>query len=308
MHVSPSLIPTIAYPLTPPYFGIVEVDEIPAGHHPATPRFLLSLLATAIYLSIPVIASQALSLILKTIGPSTVLPYLNFACGKPVLRTYPADDHPQAAVGLEHLAEMPDDIEASIISTTHYQSLEAVSLISKTRGSPTSVSTLNTSRSAELSDAGSSDLGGGNPSYHYGAVSNKIGEACSCWLARWATDILQYEETNDNTQDFEHINLRTRSDSLLHMIDTRRPASALHPVIWGRGGLDAKWVSALISADTLFVRNERDRYNLARSIVELRRRGSIFDEEETIWTQMFERDIYYSNMVCPHYHMLTIFY
>ncbi|KAF8807640.1 hypothetical protein BYT27DRAFT_6580338 [Phlegmacium glaucopus] len=297
LHVSPSLIPTIVHPLTPIYSGITEVDEVPAGHHPATPGFLLSLLATAIYLSIPAIASQALSLILKTIGPSTVLQYLNFACGKPVLRTYPADDYTQAAVGLEHLAEMLDDFEALHISTAHHQTFKATeSLISKDEGSAISLSTLNTSRSAELSDGGFGDFGEDGPSYCYGVVSDKIGEACSCWLARWATDMLHYEEGND-TQDFENMNSRAHSDSLLYVIETRKSASAiLRPVIWGRGGLDAKWISALVSADTLFVRNERGRYNLARSIVELRRRTGIHDDEEKIWTQMFERDIYYPHM------------
>jgi len=293
LHVSPSLIPTTAYPLTPLYSGVTEVDKVPAGHHPATPIFLLSLLATAIYLSIPAIASQALSLILKTIGPSTVLQYLNFACGKPILRTYPVDD--QAAVGLEHLAQMLD----VHISTTHQTLSSTASLIPKNNESVISLSTLNTSRSVELSDGGAGDLGGDGPSYCYGAISNKIGEACSCWLARWATDILQYEEANDNTQDFEHITSRSRSDSLLSMVETRSSASAiLRPVIWGRDGLDAKWIAALVSADTLFVRNELGRYNLARTIVERRRRTGIHDDEENIWTEMFERDIYYSNMVC----------
>lgn len=49
----------------------------------------------------------------------------------------------------------------------------------------------------------------------------------------------------------------------------------------------------LVAADALFVRNECGRYNLARSMVELRRRGGIHDDEEEIWIQMSERDIYY---------------
>ena len=108
--------------------------------------------------------------------------------------------------------------------------------------------------------------------------------------------IYQYKEAYDITQDFEHSNLRTRSDTLL---DTPKSVPhVLRPVTSGQGGLDVKWLSALVAADTLFVRNERGRYNLARSIVELRRRGGILDDEEKIRTQMFERDIYYPNMVC----------
>ena len=47
-----------------------------------------------------------------------MLQYLNSACGKPVLCIYPRDDHSiQVAVGLEHLAEMFEDVETLTIST-----------------------------------------------------------------------------------------------------------------------------------------------------------------------------------------------
>ena len=49
--------------------------------HPATPRFLLSLLATSIYLNIPSVTAQALTLVLCSITPFTVIPYLRFAIG-----------------------------------------------------------------------------------------------------------------------------------------------------------------------------------------------------------------------------------
>ncbi|KAJ1032618.1 hypothetical protein NDA16_000641 [Ustilago loliicola] len=49
--------------------------------HPATPRFLLSLLATSIYLNIPSVTSQALTLVLCSVTPFTVIQYLRFAIG-----------------------------------------------------------------------------------------------------------------------------------------------------------------------------------------------------------------------------------
>ncbi|CBQ70522.1 conserved hypothetical protein [Sporisorium reilianum SRZ2] len=49
--------------------------------HPATPRFLLSLLATSIYLNIPSVTAQALTLVLCSLTPFTVTQYLRFAIG-----------------------------------------------------------------------------------------------------------------------------------------------------------------------------------------------------------------------------------
>ncbi|SNX82501.1 uncharacterized protein MEPE_01207 [Melanopsichium pennsylvanicum] len=49
--------------------------------HPATPRFLLSLLATSIYLNIPSVTAQALTLVLCSVTPFTVTQYLRFAIG-----------------------------------------------------------------------------------------------------------------------------------------------------------------------------------------------------------------------------------
>ncbi len=50
--------------------------------HPATPRFLLSLLATSIYLNIPSVTSQALTLVLCSVTPFTIIHYLRFAIGR----------------------------------------------------------------------------------------------------------------------------------------------------------------------------------------------------------------------------------
>lgn len=89
------------------------------NHHPATPRFLLSLLATAIYLSVPSLASQAMSSILSTVGPHTVLKYLNFALGKHIGDMELEAGEPEAAVGLEHVAQIFDgdkSIRGSIAS------------------------------------------------------------------------------------------------------------------------------------------------------------------------------------------------
>ncbi|KAE8216874.1 hypothetical protein CF327_g65 [Tilletia walkeri] len=53
--------------------------------HPATPRFLLSLLATSIYLGIPSVTTHVITLILYSITPFTIMHYLRFATGQTIL-------------------------------------------------------------------------------------------------------------------------------------------------------------------------------------------------------------------------------
>jgi len=297
LHVSPNLIPTPNHPLTPPFSGVVESQEVPPGSHPATPRFLQSLLATAIYLSIPSLASQALALIFKTIGPNTVLQYLNFACGN--LGSLEKDDvieEPQSAVGLEDVAQLLDlhEVESSGSFKSGY--LE---------GNDRSSSVLSTPSLAESTTGGFDHSSHGilSTTHHYGAVSDKIGEACVCWLARWATDMLQLEADGDisvgSGTRTRHKSLSSLDPSKIADVLSDKTTSIRPPVIWGRGGLSAKWAAAVISADTLFVKNERERYNFARSVVALRRCSGILEVEEPFWTEIFEHGIYYSNMVSP---------
>ena len=70
-----------------------------------------------------------------------------------------------------------------------------------------------------------------------------------------------------------------------------------HIVIWACGGLSPDWVSALVSADTLFMKGECEWYDFACLVVELQRRGGVLAAEEQVWNKMFEQSIYYANMV-----------
>jgi hypothetical protein len=305
LHVSPNLIPTTNHPLTPPFSGIVESQEVPPGSHPATPRFLQSLLATAIYLSIPSVASQALALIFKTIGPNTVLQYLNFACGNSVsCDKEDVIEEPQAAVGLENVAQLLDLHEVEFVPSVRPQTSNFSRDFKSgyLDGSDRNSSGLSTASSGESTTGGFDHSSHENlsTSHHYGAVSDKIGEACVCWLTRWATDMLQLEADGDVSVGS---GTRTRARSLdaskIAVVLSDKTTSIKPPVIWGRGGLSAKWAAAIISADTLFVKNEKERYNFARSVVALRRSDRILEDEESFWAEMFEQGIYYSNMVSP---------
>lgn len=283
--------------MTPPFSGVFESEEVPLGHQPASHRFLLSLLATSIYLSIPSVASQAVTLILKTVGPTTVLDYLNFACGKCLVYVDPLPADSQPAVGLENVANILDDEEESCTYKQFTKSFEGLKSPSTESNSEPLLPVNPEEASPNSEDGGFDDAIPKEPSYHYGAVSDKIGEACACWLARWATDMLQLESKDFETVDHGMYSQAVPSNSgipAVHALSIKRPKP---PIIWGHGGLTAKWVAAIVSADTLFVDSERERYNFARAVVELRRKGGILAEEELVWNDMFENGIYYINMV-----------
>ena len=146
-----------------------------------------------------------------------------------------------------------------------------------------------------------------SPSFNYGTVSDKIGEAAACWLARWGPDMLLYEERSSRARDLPLAPIptqasisRRRADTLPSLPSTDESSSATPrciPLIWARGGLTSTWIRELVSSDALFVKAERERYDFARTIVELRRRQGIDDDEEKDWEIMFRDGIYYTNMV-----------
>ena len=291
LFVSPNLIPTTEHPLTPPFSGVFHKDEVPSGQQPASHRFLLSLLATSIYLSIPSIAAQTLSLILKTVGPTTITDYLNFACGTSLIITNPQPCDIRPAVGLENIATHADDIDTE--SMTHRQFTKECSLSSFDTGKEKLCMIGAEDGLPDSEEAVNEEGIPKEPSCHYGKLSDKIGEACACWLTRWAVDILQLEiEDCSGVGDCDIAG--ADSGRMTTQEFDNNPSQLL---IWRRGGLTAKWVSSIISADTLFVRNERERYDLARKIVEHRRKDGIVDAEEGVWYDMFEHGIHYTNMV-----------
>ncbi|KAG6331604.1 hypothetical protein ID866_7486 [Astraeus odoratus] len=301
LHVCPSLIPTLKQPLTPSFSSPATHVELPDGSHPASPRFLLSLLATAVYLSMPTMASQALTSILDTVGPYTVVQYLRFAIGIPI---GPSDDkEPEAAAGLEKIATLisPSSSDHCTLTSHKASHAEPYDLLADELHELV----------VQKEDPAESDTESENdnqprrsPSFIYGAVSDKIGEAAVCWLARWGPDMFAYEERASG-RDFsvtpsvpptsrrraETMPSRSSSDEVPVSVPPRVP------VIWARGGLTSKWIRELISSDALFVKGERERYDLARAVVEFRRRQGIDEDEEKDWQIMFQEGIYYANML-----------
>lgn len=308
VHIPPKAIPTVTRPLDSfPYSFSLSASAIPVGHHPASPRFLISLLATALYLSMPSLASQTLSSILNTVGPYTVLEYHKFALGEAI---GPATGEPEAAVGLEHVAHLIyDDEENAPLPVQHTKGEDDASDVAQSflalnirKEDPSSVSRMTSDSSLATSNDDEQTINQRDePTFHYGSISDKIGEATSCWLARWGPDFLAYEVRSHEDGPSSVKKLASTFSSLRAKqtgLDGINPNSEITvPVIWGSGGLNAKWVRALVSSDALFVKNERERYNLARSVVELRRQQHTSPDEEIEWSQMFEHSIYYANMV-----------
>lgn len=273
------------YPLTSSFHNRPESELTPPGQHPVTPRFLLSLLATAIYLSIPSVAGQSLKHILTTVGPTTVIRYLNFAIGKGI---GPEEENaPEAAVGLEHLAEIPKP-----------DALNLASISSKLADLPIEDDETKKEDPAEaVYEEDCEEDPADERHFIYGGVSDKVGEAVACWLTRWGYDILTYEEDECSlTATALGSPLKTPS----HITSsTALFARSLQPIpmIWRRGGLDASWAKAILSSDLLFVRGERERYEMARAVLELRRRDGVDEEEEKEFIQLFENGIHFMHMV-----------
>jgi len=250
-----------------------------------TPRLLLSLLATAIYLSIPSVAGQSLTHILTTVGPTTAIRYLNFAIGKGI---GPEEENaPEAAVGLEHLAEIakPSVVDvASISSKLSCLPMED----DETRKEDPAEAVYDEDCEGESTD---------ERHFIYGGISDKVGEAAACWLTRWGCDMLTYEEEESPSPGFiSGSSLGKRSYSAfptVPSVQTRQPA----PLIWRRGGLDARWARAILSSDLFFVTGERERYEVAKAVLELRRMGGIDEEEEKEFAELFENGIHFMHMV-----------
>jgi hypothetical protein len=137
---------------------------------------MLSLLATASFLSFQPIIKLSMDYILASVSSTTVLTYLNFALGTPI---WSDDDmHTRClepAIGLEEVATI-----------LRIDQLSVTSLDDDAK-----------STELTLNEAGGSQ----HPVYDYGVLSNRIGHACVLWLARWGYDLLADEELSYPSND-----------------------------------------------------------------------------------------------------------
>ncbi|KAJ3894942.1 hypothetical protein GG344DRAFT_40003 [Lentinula edodes] len=320
LYIHPSLVPISTHPLTSgfPYPSVLPSSSLlpyTPGCQPASPEFLISLLATSLYLSIPSLASEALTGMLRTIGPRTVGYYLDFALGMTKLKNA---DRP--AVGLEGLAKDSEDGEhgseySDLDMSTSFPVENRSGQPSETyheRYSPLIVDS--PTRNRNYLPRSKLDNAVPSPQFYYGSISDKIGEACACWLARWGADMFVEEKKivsdwlNDpnasldswtvEESGFEGVPLTLDTDS-------HRPSQSnvksipkfftATAVGAGYEGLSLSWIHALISSDSFF----EERYAFAKGVVELRRAVRTKNEcsnEDKQWDAFFSTGIYYTNM------------
>nr|XP_018267151.1 uncharacterized protein I303_01135 [Kwoniella dejecticola CBS 10117]OBR89309.1 hypothetical protein I303_01135 [Kwoniella dejecticola CBS 10117] len=261
LHFPADLLPTSTHPLTPSFPNISstpDCEALGAASAPKTqlitPRLLLSLLATTVYLGHSVLMREVLSVILRTVGPLTVGRYLAFALGDGMGEEEYPDQTSQGIKSFsgvaKHILHEEDDASTLSRQTSDEDLMEdELHTINHTPRS--------SSDSGKIGSSSEESLRHGGVTlplpHYYGMVGNKIGEACCCWLARWGLDILKAE-----------------------MQHTSAASSACK--IWAYGGLPAHLVRAVISSDYFYVPNEMERYGIARKVLELRRSGW---EEET---------------------------
>lgn len=260
--------------------------------HPANPRFLLSLLATSSYLGIHSLVAQSLTLILCSITPFTVSHYLRFALGYGITGASDAKQRCQADA-----SEWDWELEGPILG------MESIAKTDKNRSEEKSSSTLAlgmaqmsvSDAQTEMSESVEYEETSFGPNaksalagFQYGVESDKIGEACSCWLLRWGADTISAEEQlhmQDESKGMDHLGgvpLLPRGkmpDAFcekaacceLHVSLACKPPQ---PIIWRHpllGGLPANWVRATISSDSFWIREEWERYEAAKRVVSMRR-------------------------------------
>nr|XP_019000585.1 uncharacterized protein I203_07003 [Kwoniella mangroviensis CBS 8507]OCF64046.1 hypothetical protein I203_07003 [Kwoniella mangroviensis CBS 8507] len=268
------LLPTATYPLTPSFPHIALPDylvlraSIPPKSHLATPRLLLSLLATTIYLGHGMFMREVLALILRTVGPLTVGRYLSFALGDGIMEEEYFGQSEEGARSLSGIAKI---IEGTKLSDSSEESIRHGGIPIPSLQLPSRSNSMRSHHTTDDPFSFTSNDAISLPHY-YGVVGNKIGEACCCWLARWGVDLLNAE------------------------LET--PSSAYR--IWAHGGLPTNLVRAILSSDYFFVTNEMERYRFARKVLDLRRSG--WDEENedagdiSLILKSFAEGIYYPHM------------
>lgn len=194
---------------------------------PATPRFLLSLLATSLYLGIPSLTSSTLTLIMASFTPYTVPTYLSFALGKPILGAREArlreEDHDRSwwdwelegpCWGLEGVGKLVassgdeeeedfqsyDPKQESTTPPTEECFDEAEdhkptrSSSMQGQGAITDFHQAKASRDSTPQAIPPRPASSAPPLLDYGATAHRIAESVFCYLARWGVDLVESEE------------------------------------------------------------------------------------------------------------------
>ncbi|KAG0149731.1 hypothetical protein CROQUDRAFT_131114 [Cronartium quercuum f. sp. fusiforme G11] len=269
---------------------------------PASPNFLCSLLVCANYLGMTNLAEETTSLIKRTITPFTVVKYLTFADG----RSMDEDD-------LERQASCRtlESISQTLVSNdTHHHSPSSAYQQSAEFVKESNLSS-NTSQNSSLTEEEGGDEREGL--LCHGAPAQKIGQACSAWLSKWATELIALEEALVEEDEYNLLPPGPQETLVLERFPwLRRPVMK----VWrATGGLPSRWIRVLVSSDALFLGRdicgprdvskcgaggEWERFGLARRVMDLRDRerpkksSSVKVDDEL--ARMFNDGIYYSHL------------
>jgi hypothetical protein len=228
LHLSAATHPTAQSPLSPAFpFLPASTSPTPEGAQPATPRFLLSLLATSIFLGLPGVTQSVLHLILGNVSPWSVGVYLGFAIGRGI-GSYAGEEWEdgeepgRAAVTLESLGKtdsprLPplDTVRRDSVASSSQRGIKTANLTptpsptsrhsawtpTGDSATPRPASPALSAKSASSSSSLESHLIRSlhsftepEATFYYGVASVRIGEACAAWLCKWGADVLDVEE------------------------------------------------------------------------------------------------------------------
>ena len=229
-------------------------------------------------------------MVLRTVSPCSVGRYLGFAIGDGIGEEEWDGQDDEAAYGLEHVAQvLPERLDSSTVprkSNRHSHSNTSPRKTSFTHrdstasdgkheddvkvGSAPSQEKLHRAAGSARPSAQNASAEGAHDAdasidadetlrldqslmpHFDGSISSKIGEAAVCWLSRWALDLL-------------HVELAISVNHVEKSEESWR--------IFAYGGIPSRFIRALLSSDSFFVRSEMERYRVARAILDLRRSG-----------------------------------
>lgn len=240
---------------------------------PATPTFLISLLACATYLEVPTIQANALHMINSTMTPWTVGTYLRYVARLP---SSSADPRGSFALG----GGLGSSVAGQELGCRGLESVGVPFEVPRSRTTTSSSSSF-TDRS-HSSSSSSDEHRTQEPLLFVGPENESVGEAAACYLAKWGHDIFGVEEWLAGRP-------QSSTPAELPQLLVEQPHLRPPPLrVWSslRGGISARWVRGVISSDTFFVtpnkvgtdgvpNGEWERYQFAKRVVEFRRKERI---------------------------------
>lgn len=297
-------------PNSPLHTGLLGVYASRNSIQPATPTFLLSLLSCASYLGMTPLINSTVALVQDTLTPFTIRTYLDFAQGKNIRMSAEERDAPcRTLEGISLIAPLDASSSATITPRRGGSGFFDSGETSPDSEGQDCVKESSTGDAASIAPS----MADSTASLSYGPPADRIGEACACWLAKWAADVLPLEEALESSEASAGTETSLQEAAVVESSPWLAPPKL---ALWGRGGLSSKWIRGLVSSDAFFLGRdvrgvgdaadvvgtggEWERYGFAKRVAELRQKqaaasGAKGDDPEM--ARLFEEGIYYAHLV-----------